>query len=236
MAALWSQKVESAGFAIVPGVFGEEELAGLGEALADLEDGGSRGLRGGRGGVRNLLRSAAIRELTEEGALLGLARTVLGTGAWPVKATLFAKSPTANWKVPWHQDVTIAVCSRCDAAGFGSWTEKDGVPHVQAPAEVLEGMLALRLHLDPCPAENGALRVLPGSHRLGRIRQEDREALLSQSEPVICEARAGDVLVMRPLLLHASSPSRTGADRRVLHVEYAAADLPGGLKWQGYTR
>lgn len=94
-------------------------------------------------------------------------------------------------------------------------------------------MLAFRLHLDPCPAENGALRVLPGSHRLGRIRQEDQETLLSQGEPVTCEARAGDILVMRPLLLHASSPSETGADRRVLHVEYAAADLPGGLEWQG---
>ena len=229
MAALLSQQVESAGFAIVPAVVDERELAEVGKALEGLADEGSPYRRGG---MRNLLhRSPVVRKLAEGAALLDLARAVVGAGARPVKATLFAKSPVANWKVPWHQDVTIAVRRRCDVEGFGPWTEKDGVVHVQAPNEVLEGMVALRLHLDPCPAKNGALRVLPGSHRRGRIRQEDQEALLSRSQAVTCEAQAGDVLVMRPLLLHASSPSETGEDRRVLHIEYAAADLPGGLEW-----
>lgn len=36
---------------------------------------------------------------------------------------------------------------------------------------------------------------------------------------------------MRPLLLHASSPAASPGHRRVLHVEYAAAGLPGGLQW-----
>lgn len=149
----------------------------------------------------------------------------------PVRAIFFDKSPASNWLVPWHQDVTIAVARQMEVPGFGPWSRKDGIPHVQPPVALLEGMLAVRLHLDDCDATNGALRVLPGTHRCGRLGPAQIAATRSAGAEVVCEASAGDVLLMRPLLLHASGKSQTHRRQRVLHIEYCSAELPGGLAW-----
>ncbi|QJE74121.1 phytanoyl-CoA dioxygenase family protein [Aerophototrophica crusticola] len=148
-----------------------------------------------------------------------------------MRATLFDKTPAANWKVAWHQDLAIAVAGRADVAGFGPWSVKDSIPHALAPTEVLERMVALRLHLDDCGPANGALRVVPGSHRLGRLDAAGAVAAAKASGNVACAAAAGDVLLMRPLLLHASPPAEAPGHRRVLHLDYAAGGLPGGLRW-----
>ena len=89
-----------------------------------------------------------------------------------VRAIYFDKSRNANWLVARHQDLTLAVRSRVEVSGFGPWNTKKGVPHVQAPIELLEKMMTVRLHVDDCDEENGALRVIPGSHRLGRLSAE----------------------------------------------------------------
>jgi hypothetical protein len=122
----------------------------------------SEALSGVRGGARNLLRTVpAVRDLAQSAALRAVAERSLGPGALAVRAILFDKTPGANWKVVWHQDVTIAVRERREVEGFGPWTEKEGVPHVQPPIEVLERMVAVRLHLDHCTERNGPVRV-PG--------------------------------------------------------------------------
>jgi len=36
---------------------------------------------------------------------------------------------------------------------------------------------------------------------------------------------------MRPLILHASSCAQEASARRVLHIEFASEELPGGLDW-----
>jgi ectoine hydroxylase-related dioxygenase (phytanoyl-CoA dioxygenase family) len=131
--------------------------------------------------------------------------------------------------VPWHQDLTIAVQERLEVPGYGPWTVKAGVAHVQPPVAVLERMVAVRLHLDDCGAENGPVRVLRGSHRLGRMAAAPMDA----GEEVVCTVGRGGVVLMRPLLWHASSPAVSVAHRRVIHVEFAAAELAGGLRWVG---
>jgi ectoine hydroxylase-related dioxygenase (phytanoyl-CoA dioxygenase family) len=108
---------------------------------------------------------------------------------------------------------------------------KNSVPHVQPPIEWLERMLAVRLHLDDANECNGALRVLPGTHRQGRVTPQQIEVLRHTQPDVLCAAHAGDAMIMRPLLLHASSQSASGAHRRVIHIEYAAFVLPSGLQW-----
>ncbi|MFO0952967.1 MAG: phytanoyl-CoA dioxygenase family protein [Isosphaeraceae bacterium] len=143
----------------------------------------------------------------------------------------FDKSPAANWLVPWHQDVTIAVARKVEASGFGPWSLKNGIPHVQPPEALLAQMIAVRLHLDACDASNGALRVIPGSHRGGRLDPDQIAAARAASAEVLCEAEAGDALLMRPLLLHASSKSVADGRRRVLHVEYCSGRLPEGMDW-----
>ena len=156
---------------------------------------------------------------------------VLGRDARVVRGILFDKTEGSNWKVPWHQDVTIAVKARVDTAGFGTWSIKEGVQHVQPPASVLEQMLSVRLHLDDCPEENGALRVIPGSHRQGKLEERVIQELAERSEAATCAIGRGGALVMRPLLIHASSASKVPGHRRVIHFDYAAVALPAGLEW-----
>jgi ectoine hydroxylase-related dioxygenase (phytanoyl-CoA dioxygenase family) len=156
---------------------------------------------------------------------------VLGPNARIVRSILFDKNPEANWTVPWHQDTTIAVKQRIETEGFGPWSVKAGVCHVRPPTEVLEKMLTARVHLDDCDAANGALKVVPGSHRHGLLDDAAESRCRASTPPVICEARLAGVLLMRPLLLHASSPAESPRHRRVLHLEFASEPLPNGLQW-----
>ncbi len=133
--------------------------------------------------------------------------------------------------VPWHQDLTIALAEQHEVAGFKNWTCKHGAFHVQPPVSVLQDQVTLRIHLDGCPESNGALRVVPGSHRLGRIKQERIQELRESMGEVGCAAQRGDVLVMSPLLLHASPKALEASHRRIVHVEYSAAQLPAPLHW-----
>jgi ectoine hydroxylase-related dioxygenase (phytanoyl-CoA dioxygenase family) len=158
-----------------------------------------------RGGVRNLLAHPAVIALLRSPIVRELALPLLGPAACAVKATLFDKTPNANWKVPWHQDRAIAVASRLDAPGFGPWSRKRGVLHVEAPAAVLATMLALRIHLDDCADDNGPLRVLPGTHRLGVLAADAIASLVAARGSLSLPASRGDLLLMRPLLVHASS-------------------------------
>src|SRR5262249_36630616 len=145
---------------------------------------------------------------------------------------LFDKTPEANWKVTWHQDVTIAVAARREVEGFGPWSMKAGVIHVQPSAEILEQMLAVRIHLDDCGPENGPVRVLPGSHRLGKLTTEEIATIRVAVNEQPCIASRGTALLMRPLIVHASSGATRPGHRRVIHIEYANCTLPGGLDWR----
>ena len=210
------------GFTIVGNGLSQAFVQNLAEALGSIPGAGKRGLLG----------VTKVAEVAKSEAVLGLVRPHTGELAKPVRAIYFDKSAGANWLVAWHQDVTIAVEERLEVAGFGPWSVKDGLPHVQAPVKVLEKMLAVRIHLDDCDERNGALRVLPGTHRLGRLSSEQIQQLRAEKEEMVCSARAGDVMLMRPLLLHASGKSDGSGHRRVLHIEYAGTALPGGLRWR----
>jgi ectoine hydroxylase-related dioxygenase (phytanoyl-CoA dioxygenase family) len=221
-----SEALAEAGYTIAEAVLPQSTVTALQEEIARLASPNRTG------GIRNAAeKSSIVRDLAAEGPPAYLARSVLGSAARPVKVTVFDKTSAANWKVPWHQDLTIAVCERREAEGFGPWTIKDGVPHVQPPIEILAGMLAVRVHLDDTTAENGALRMIPGSHLRGRLSQEEVSRLRDEVGEVVCIVPEGGALLMRPLILHASSAAGTARHRRVIHIEYAAACLPFGLEW-----
>jgi ectoine hydroxylase-related dioxygenase (phytanoyl-CoA dioxygenase family) len=181
--------------------------------------------------VRNALRVPAIRTLAEDPRLLALAAEMLGAPSLPYKATLFDKSPSSNWLVTWHQDLALPVRHRIDVPGWGPWTDKGGRLHALAPADVLARIVALRMHLDDSTSENGPLRVLPDTHRDGRLSEARIAALAREVSSIECVASAGDVIAMRPLLLHASSKSASPLPRRVIHIEYATdLSLGSGLE------
>lgn len=213
------------GYELFRGVAGPDEVHALREELAPLVD-------AGRGGVRNLLDHPVVHRWAADPRVREMVEPVLGASALAVRAILFDKTPDANWKVTWHQDVTIAVSDRIEVKGFGPWSLKEEVWHVRPPVAVLEGMLAVRLHLDPCREENGPVRVVPGSHLEGLLREADYDECRARRGEVVCVADEGDVLLMRPLLLHASSPAQVPRHRRVLHIEFAGGELPPGLAWR----
>ena len=226
----WTEDFVRDGYHLLPEVFSPSQIE---QILLSIEIVASDIREANRSaGVRNLLtRSKEIYELARSPQLLELVGEVLGKGCRPVKAILFDKTPDANWYVTWHQDVTIAVKEKVETIGFGAWSVKEGVHHVQPPVEILDGMLTLRIHLDECPLDNGALKVVMGSQNSGLIDQDKIPEMLAGYMVVSVPAQRGDVLVMRPLLLHSSSQSKKPQHRRVLHVEYAATELPNGLKW-----
>jgi hypothetical protein len=128
--------------------------------IAELRDCVGAHAQSGRGGARNLLDDPRIAVLAATPILRRFAGAVLGESCFAVRALLFDKTPDANWKVVWHQDLTIAARERIDVPGYGPWSDKAGVPHVQPPVDVLEHMIAVRVHLDPCSEDNGPVRVL----------------------------------------------------------------------------
>jgi hypothetical protein len=183
-------------------------------------------------GMRDLLILDEIRRLAQSSAIMSLVRSVIGPEVRAVRGLFFDKTPAANWPVQWHQDLSIAVAEKTEMEGWTGWSIKNGIPHVQPPAAILERMVSVRLHLDDCGPDNGPLKVRPGTHSLGRLIRERINELATEAPEEICCLKAGDALVMRPLLLHASSPARKPDHRRVIHLEFAPADLlPPGLNW-----
>jgi ectoine hydroxylase-related dioxygenase (phytanoyl-CoA dioxygenase family) len=225
--------LERDGCAVVAPVFDTfalEVIAGACEALLGSSSNSVRRRAGVRGVVE---RSPALREVAASAPVRAVVERVLGGGAFLARSVLFDKTPTSNWDVPWHRDTTIAVKERREAPGFGPWSVKEGVVHVQPPVAVLEGMVTVRVHVDACPASNGALMVVPGSHAGATLDLDSVDAGWCEERARVCEVEAGGCLVMRPLILHASRKSALAGHRRVLHLEFAAAGLACGLEWAG---
>ena len=209
--------VDEVGFAVIPAVLTTRECD---ELVAEIEN---SSLRTTKAGVRHAMQNSAVAEIARCERLLRIARIVLEGGAQPFRATLFDKSPSANWFVAWHQDRALPLRERIDVPGWGPWSNKDGIVYANAPAAALSRVLALRLHLDDSNFNNGPLKVLPGTHLNGVLTDDEIQELAWKVQPVTCVVGRGGLMVMRPQLVHASSKSQSDAPRRVLHIEYAAS-------------
>lgn len=186
----------------------------------------------GAAGTRNLLDAPEIQTLARSAQIRDLIEPILGPNCFAVRGIYFDKTAGANWKVPYHQDLSIAVRARHEVEGFGPWSIKSGVAHVQPPTEILENMLTLRLHLDACDENNGALRVLKNTHQLGKLSASQITRQREIGVETVHAIARGGALLMRPLLLHASSSALQPTHRRVIHLEWAAQELPEGLNWE----
>ena len=211
------EAVEENGFAILPGLFSRDYLDQLLEKINQLSP------KRSRAGIRHALSVAPVADLARHPALLDLASGTLGPDAFPFRATLFDKSPNANWLVVWHQDTALPLCARLDVPGWGPWSVKEGVLYAHAPATALSKVLALRIHLNDSDIGNGPLRVLPRTHTLGILSDDRLHELSTQIALVDCVVPKGGVVAMRPLVVHASSKSQTDVPRPVVHIEYAAS-------------
>ncbi len=227
-----TQEFATQGFAIIPELYAPAEIAALLHCLESAPAAGPnfrrsqevfaiRNLVGEIPALWPLLRTAKLREVLAE---------LFPAGCHLTKAIYFDKPAGSNWLVAWHQDLMINVAQRADQPGFGPWTAKAGWVAVQPPAAILENTVTLRLHLDDCDATNGALKVVAGSHCQGVV---PAERIASQTAtPAVCAVPAGGAMLMKPLLLHASSRSTSARPRRVIHLEFSGAALPAGLAWR----
>jgi len=223
IAATYVDHLERDGFAVVPGILDERTVDRLVALMARA---------GTEHGKRNVLAEFdEVREVAREPQIHRVVESVVGANAFAVRGLFFDKTPAANWMVGWHQHRTIAVRVQRDVPGFRLWTMKAGLPHVQPTVNVLEQMLTVRLHFDDTDDTNGALRVIPGSHLAGFIAEDEINDWVRPYVPAACLVPRGGALLMRPLLLHASSKVIRPAHRRILHLEYAAHALPSGLEW-----
>jgi hypothetical protein len=207
---------EEHGFAIHHAVFGQSAMPGILEAIEQS------GLARSRAGARHVLQVPEVRALAWDLRLLEIAKRSIGSTAFPFRATLFDKSASRNWLVSWHQDTALPLAARVCNTNWGPWTAKGGTLHAVAPASALQGIIALRVHLDDSTETNGPLRVLPATHARGVLDRPAIQELANTITPVVCMTNAGGVVAMRPLTVHASSKARVDRPRRVVHIEYAA--------------
>ncbi len=220
------EKLQQDGFALVRGLVNLHDVNDLSQAIAPQAtascSAGVRGLAGKVPAIGLLAQTHNIRQPVD---------IILDPSARLVRSILFRKDAQVNWHVNWHQDVTIAVDGTTDDPQYSAWSTKERVTHVQPPLSVLQRMLTVRIHLDVTDEDNGALCVIPGSHRMGRIAASEVATVAKDAEQTICRAQPGDALLFHPLLVHASHKASSDRPRRIIHLEYCDAPLAQGLSW-----
>ncbi len=173
----------------------------------------------------------AIHQLVNSKELIDLAACLLRGNSNIVRVMFFDKTPDKNWLVTWHQDKTIALNKKTEINGWGPWSIKDNIQHVQPSLEVLNKMITFRLHLDETNENNGCLKVIPKSHELGILTQNEITEVVGNNKIYLCNAKEGDLLLMKQHILHSSSKSTNPCHRRVIHIEYSSYQLPNDLSW-----
>lgn len=213
-------KLETEGWAVIPTSVTSDLRQRLRESI----------FAEGKAGSRCLLDDPDVKETAA-----GLKAELIGLGILPadsvaIQAIAFDKTAETNWKVAWHQDLMFPFARPVTAGGFTLPSRKAGVDFARPPLPVLQQLLAVRLHLDECDQSNGPLRVSPGSHRSGLIPSEECAAVAAVNGKLTCLAQEGDALLMRPLILHASSQATSPKHRRVLHLVYHTGE-PTSEEW-----
>jgi len=219
------------GFTVIRNVFSPAEIAAMLQAIEKADSSGNAFRKtADLFAIRRFLKVVPdMVPLVFTPAFNGIIHQLLGKDYSPVKSIYFDKPGASNWFVAYHQDLTISVDKKAELAGFGPWSVKGEQYAVQPPRDLLESNGTFRIHLDDTDAGNGALRVVPGSHRKGVYRPETIDWTKEKEET--CAVPAGGVMVMRPLLLHASGRTTNDRKRRVIHIECSNRHLPEPLRW-----
>ena len=222
-----SSQVATNGFAIAPAIFSESEI----KTLLEMIEKGKNDQQKEKEvfAIRCFLQTFPDLEKTLMTAAFKQLIADFGESYHVVKSIYFDKPPSANWVVNWHQDLTISIKDKVATNGFEKWLPKEGYFSVQPPIHYLENIITLRIHLDDCTKQNGALRIIPKSHH---------EILLSKNlsttffeNEVVCEVPKGGVLIMKPLVWHSSKRTQNNENRRVIHIELSNMALPKPLMW-----
>ena len=229
----WVEQFRHEGCVLLPGLLSTAQVEVAREQVAaalTVEDEAIRQSDRQVYAARNLLDLyPAAQDSWRVSPLPELLTAILGEELGLVRGLYFDKPPGQTWSLPWHKDLLIAVAADSPRSVlFSTPRDRAGVPHSEAPVEVLSQMVTVRLHLDDMTNENGPVEVLLGSHKTGK------ELRITGYSPRKILGKAGDVFVMSPLLVHASGSSSpdTTQHRRIVHLEFCGLkELPDSVRW-----
>ena len=219
-----THRFDNDGYAVLPGILTNDMCEEISSMLTLL---GDKGI--GARGLLNMPWCARLAQLLRHHPTIAAS---LPCDAVAVQCTYFEKSKDQNWLVPIHQDLSIPVKRKVDEPALTGWSEKEGSIFVHAPQLILRDLVAVRLHVDECGENDGPLRIVPGSHRVGRLTNVDAMKVRDKLGEVVCTVEKGGALLIKPLVLHASSKSSGKSRRRVLHFVFGPRILPFGLRWR----
>ena len=225
------QQFENDGFAIIHSVFTNEEIDKI-LSVISLADTSKTTFRKTDDlfAIRQFFKEIPeAADLIFNEKLTSLISHLFGADFFVVKSIYFDKPETSNWFVSCHQDLSISVNKKIDIDDFHCWTIKQNQFAVQPPLNILQDNFTIRIHLDNTDKNNGALKVISGSHAKGICRPEAID--WNVEKEVICNVDRGGVMLMKPLLLHSSGRTTNGNKRRVIHTEFSRIKLPGSLQW-----
>jgi ectoine hydroxylase-related dioxygenase (phytanoyl-CoA dioxygenase family) len=222
-------EIERDGFEIRKDILSNSELSILDQASKSITVKGSY-----RGGDRNVFdKSAEVLRIFKNGPLRKIVEEILGKNISLSEALYLNKGSDANWLVAWHQDLSICVKRMVEAPGYVTWVKKEGKPYVQPPDNVLQESLWLRLNLDDNDESNGCLKVIPGSHKYGKLGPVEIEEWVKKETAVSLHVSRGSAILFRPLLLHSSGKmvESNMRERRVIQGLFSGYQFKNGLEW-----
>lgn len=219
------REFDEKGFLILESIYSKEEIDAV---LADLD---AKDISGQFGVREFLLHNKDIATKLFTTNLREVIKAIAPNCNKSIKSIYFDKPPNANWIVNWHQDLTINLVNRMDVDQYKNWRETKERVVVQPNRELLERIFTIRIHLDDCTKENGALNVIESSHARGPIDIKEW-AITKEGRQKLCEVKKGGILLMKPLILHSSSRTENEKNRRVIHIEFTDQELPEGLQWK----
>jgi ectoine hydroxylase-related dioxygenase (phytanoyl-CoA dioxygenase family) len=228
---MYRTQIENTGFVTINNVFSDGEVEKIVQ-LIHQADTSRKTFRKSADlfAIRQFLKEVPdISKLILNDEFKLLIHSLFGSDHFIVKSIYFDKPEQSNWFVSYHQDLTISVDRKVELSNYIKWTVKQDQFSVQPPLDVLKQIYTVRIHLDDTDENNGALKVIPGSHLKGIYRPEDID-WVNETEH-ICEVLKGGVMIMKPLLLHSSSRTTNNSKRRVIHIEFCNQELNEELKW-----
>lgn len=229
--SLHKKNIENNGFTIIEDFYSPGEVDRMIEVI-DQSDQSNSSFRKSNDlfAIRKFLHEIpAIKQFIFNDRLRSWISELFGENYFPVKSIYFDKPGSSNWFVSYHQDLTISVDKKIELDGFGPWSIKPGQFSVQPPLYILENIYTIRIHFDDTNENNGALKVIPGSHRKGIYRPQLID--WSKEKEVSCNVKRGGIMIMKPLLLHSSGRTVNNDQRRVAHIELSDLELPSPLQW-----
>ncbi len=231
-------EINSEGFTIIDNVYSENEIEKIISEIEKVTENETENAT-----FRKSEDLFAIRQFHKEipetlkyifnQNLREIIKSNFGENYFITKSIYFDKPEKSNWFVAYHQDLTISVDKKVEIENFENWTTKQNQFAVQPPKEILEQNFTIRINKDNTTKENGALKVVNKSHRKGIVRTES--IIVENEIETICEVEKGGIMIMKPLLFHASNKTTNNERRRVIHIEFSNIKLPRELEWSERT-